>query len=168
MNNGVFATDLRDLLVALRQRSPVVLGVTESVRRRLLRRYLDASQRNLPLHVAALAVLLFGVVDSASWLSRGIVFVLLSALMSVRWWLADRVLADLQHGIRRSTLAHDLMLLLTLLGWGVSPCLVTTFVPGTDFFALCFVGLGIAMALDPPVATPPAPGIALSPATTAL
>ena len=134
-------TEPRALLAALRQCSPVVLGVTESVRRRLLRRYLDASQRNVPMHVLALAVLLFGVVDAASGLERSAAFAVLAAVISLRWWLADRTLDAMQRGRRGSTCGHDVLLLATLLGWGLSPWLVTALVPDTNFFALCFIAM---------------------------
>lgn len=134
-------TELRALLTALRQGSPVVVGVTEQVRRRLLRRYLDASQRNLPMHLVALAVLLFGVIGSAPGFGRGLLFVVLTALTSLRWWLAERALHSIQNGRPGNTRAHDALLLATHTGWGASPMIAAALAPGTDFFALCLLAV---------------------------
>ncbi len=140
-------TESRALLAALRQGSPVVVGVTEQIRRRMLRRYLDASQRNVPMHLVALAVLLFGVIGSAPGLGRGALFMVLAALTSSRWWLAERALDTIQHGRPADTRAHDALLLATHMGWGASPMIAAALVPATDFFALCLIAVMATCAM---------------------
>ncbi len=134
-------TEPGDLLAALREGSPVVVGVTEQIRRRLLRRYLDASQRNVPMHLVALAVLLFGAIDAPPGLGRGALFVILGALTCVRWWLAERALHTIHQGRQGDTRAHDALLLATHAGWGASPMIVAAWVPGTEFFSLCLIAV---------------------------
>ena len=100
-------SELRAVLAALRQGSPVVLDVPEDVRCQLLQRYVDVSQRNAGLSLLSFGLVLFVAADAAPWWPRVLAFAVI-----------DR--------------RHDLLVILAMGLWNSAPFALEGRIPASN------------------------------------
>ena len=139
--------DLRSVLTALAQRSPVVVtDVSADVRHHLLLRYIDASTRNGRLAIASVVLLLFGVAYEAPLLPRIVVFAVLMTVLVLRSQRARDLMHRLDPAEPRSDLMHDVLMLVSALMWGFAPLALEPWVSAPVLSAVLYASV-IALAM---------------------
>lgn len=113
--------ELRSVLAALRQGSPVVLNVPEDVRLQLLKRYVDMSQRNAGLSILSFGLVLFVVAHEAPWLPRVLAFATMAATALARQALVQRWRASQAAQAPSLSRYHDLLVMVAMLLWNSAP-----------------------------------------------
>jgi diguanylate cyclase (GGDEF)-like protein len=116
--------DIRSVLAALRQCSPVVLDVPADVRYHLLQRYIDVSVRNGRLAFVSYALLLLAVAHEAPLLPRLAALALLGVITLLRARLAAAALARMDPSQPLSDTRHDLLVISAMWIWAATPFLL--------------------------------------------
>ena len=129
------------MLSALKQASPVVVDVPADVRFQLLRRYVEVSVRNSYLALVGFALVLFGVAYEAPLWPRVAGFAALIVIMVARSKLARAMERRMDPADPRSDWRHDLLVILTVLGWGVMPFAFAGVISPTHMAIVIYGGL---------------------------
>ena len=99
----------------------MVVDVPADVRFQLMRRYVEVSVRNSYLALVGFALVLFAVAYEAPLWPRVAGFAVLIVIMVARSRLARAMERRMDPADPRSDWRHDLLVILTVLGWGVMP-----------------------------------------------
>ncbi|MEO8249402.1 MAG: diguanylate cyclase [Burkholderiales bacterium] len=135
--------DMRAVLAAWRQFSPVVVGLGDRIHASLMLRYADASLRNARLQLIAFALVLFGVCHQAPLLPRVAAFGLLTVFIVFRLFVTSRLAARVRAGSNRTSLLNDACAMLTAVAWGATPLLLAPYLPPSDFYALSVISIAV-------------------------
>ena len=111
-------------MIALRQRSPVVVDVPDSTRFLLLQRYFEMSIRISRLTTLSFAVFLLGMAYEAPLVPRLLALVAMGLAMHLRAGRALRARERLDPSAPRSDTLHDALMVATALSWSAAPYLL--------------------------------------------
>ncbi len=131
-------SELRAVLAALRQGSPVVLDVPEDVRCQLLQRYVDVSQRNAGLSLLSFGLVLFVAADAAPWWPRVLAFAVMFAIAIARHALVRRWRSSAQAQAPRFDRRHDLLVILAMGLWNSAPFALEGRIPASNLAVVVY------------------------------
>lgn len=131
-------SELRAVLAALRQGSPVVLDVPEDVRCQLLQRYVDVSQRNAGLSLLSYGLVLFVAADAAPWWPRVLAFAVMFTVAIARHALVRRWRSSTEALAPRFDRRHDLLVILAMVLWNSAPFALEGQIPASNLAVVVY------------------------------